>query len=157
MYYVLACADDSDRIVESDEKNNCLASNGRVAITGPALVVTAVSNPPATSGLGWSFAVTDTVQNQGGAGAGDSVTRYYLSLDTVRNGGDVLLSGQRAVGSLAAAGTSTGNATVIIPLNAPGGTFYLLACADDTSLVVETVEANNCRASATRVNIPVFQ
>ena len=157
MYYVLACADDSDRIVESDEKNNCLASNGRVAITGPDLVVTAVSNPPATSGLGWSFAVTDTLQNQGGAGAGDSVTRYYLSLDTVRNGGDVLLSGQRAVGSLAVAGTSTGNATVIIPLNAPGGTFYLLACADDTSLVVETVEANNCRASATRVNIPVFQ
>jgi hypothetical protein len=70
-YYVFTCADDGDRIAESDEMNNCLASNGRVKITGPDLVVTSVSNPAATSGLGWSFAVTDTVQNQGGgAGAG---------------------------------------------------------------------------------------
>jgi len=80
-----------------------------------------------------------------------------LSLDTLRNSGDVLLSGSHAVGSLTAFATSTGNATVTIPPTAPGGTFYLLACSDGTSPVVETVETNNCRASATRVNVQVFE
>jgi len=33
------------------------------------------------------------------------------------------------------------------------GTFYLLACADDTNLVPETNETNNCSASAVRIQV----
>ena len=43
--------------------------------------------------------------------------------------------------------------TVVIPTSTPLGTFFLLACADDTNQVVETNNANNCTASATTVTI----
>jgi hypothetical protein len=45
--------------------------------------------------------VTDTVQNQGGAAAGASTTRYYLSLDATKDGSDKLLTGTRSVPALA--------------------------------------------------------
>ena len=48
--------------------------------TGPDLIETAVSNPPASATTGSSFSVTDTVKNQGNASAAASITRYYLSL-----------------------------------------------------------------------------
>jgi hypothetical protein len=119
----------------------------------PDLVETAVSNPPATTTQGGSFSVTDTVQNNGSVGAGASTTRYYLSLDTTKSGGDVLLTGTRAVPALAAGATSTGTVTVTVPGATALGTYFLLACADDTGLVAESNEGNNCIASATTVQV----
>ncbi len=152
-YYLIACADDTARIAESDEGNNCLASARRVKVAGADLVVTAVSNPPATALPGGTFSVTETVRNQGSVAAAASTTRYYLSRDTLRDGGDLRLGGGRAVPGLAASSTSTGTVTVAVPLAAPGGSVYLLACADDTNAVPETSETDNCRASEAPVNI----
>jgi hypothetical protein len=65
--------------------------------------------------------VTDTARNQGQVGAAASTTRYYLSLDTVKGAGDVLLTAavpcpRLAVGGLAG-DSSTGNATVDDPVH----------------------------------------
>ncbi len=49
--------------------------------------------------------------------------------------------------------TGTEQLTVTIPSGAAGGTYLLLACADDRGVVVETDETNNCRASEMPVTV----
>jgi hypothetical protein len=119
----------------------------------PDLVETAVSDPPAVAVLGQTFSVEDTAQNQGDASAGPTTTRYYLSPDTIRNAGDKRMKGKRAVPGLAAGETSTGNATVGIRTTTAVGLYFVLACADDRKVEPESDEGNNCRASATQVDV----
>ncbi|MEQ1759432.1 MAG: CARDB domain-containing protein [Vicinamibacterales bacterium] len=153
VYYVLACADDLLKVIETNENNNCRASAGTLQVTGPDLVETAVSNPPATASPGGTFSVTDTVLNQGLASAASSTTRYYLSLDTEKSVGDILLTGTRSVSSRSAGSSSTGSKTVTIPSGTPLSFYYLLACTDDLSVVGESDETNNCRVSVTTVQV----
>src|SRR5439155_3927275 len=109
------------------------------------------SNPPPTAGIGKSFSVTDVAKNQGLTSAGASVTRYYLSTDKLKSSGDKLLSGSRSVPTLAAGQSSTGTVSVTIPSGTTAGIYFLLACADDTKVVPETNEINNCIASTSTV------
>jgi subtilase family serine protease len=148
-YYLLACADDIGAITESDETNNCGASATTVQVSPPPpdLIVSGLDDPPATALSGASTRVTDITQNVGTVAAPASTTRYYLSLDTVRDPSDVLLAGSRAVPALAAGASSTATVTVTIPSGTPAGSYFLLACADDLGVVTETSETNNCRAS----------
>jgi len=117
------------------------------------LVVTALNNPPATATPGSFVTVADTVQNQSRIPAGSSRTQYYLSVGTVKGAGDKLLGG-RAVPALAANATSSiTSLQLMVPTSTVLGTYYLLACADDTQLVAETDEAGNCRASTSTVEV----
>jgi subtilase family serine protease len=153
-YYVLACADDANVVVETDESNNCGASTGTLQVTRADLVETVVSNPPASAAPGGKFTVTDTIKNQGGVTSAASTTRYYLSAEGQWDTGDTRLSGSRTVPALAAGASSAGAAvTVTIPPAVPLGAYYLLACADDTKVVTEIDEGNNCRASAATVQV----
>ncbi len=153
-YYLLACADDTFVVTESNGGNNCKPSSTKVHIGSlPDLVETAVSDPPANAVVGSQFAVTDTAKNNGPGTAGPSTTRYYLSLNTVKDSGDVLLGGSRAVPSLIAGQTSTGTVTVTVPTSTATGDYYLLACADDTFVVTESNGGNNCLASHTKVAV----
>src|SRR5262245_48486462 len=43
--------------------------------------------------------------------------------------------------------------SVTIPAATPLGSYYVLACADDAAGVVEADETNNCRASATQLQV----
>jgi subtilase family serine protease len=141
-------------VAESNEGNNCIASaTATVTVTRPDLVENTVSAPPATKVRGTSFPVTDTAQNVGAVASGASVTRYYLSLDAVKSAGDLLLTGSRGVPALAAGASHSGTVTVTIPAATPPNTYFLLACADGPSTVVETNETNNCTASSTTVTV----
>jgi hypothetical protein len=153
-YYLIGCADDFKSVAETNEKNNCRTSVDVVRVLGADLVVTAVSNPPATAPIGTRFTITDTVRNQGDATAGASTTRYYLSLDETKGSGDARLVGERGVPSLAPGATSSGSVTVTVPITAPSGTLVLFACADDKNKVPEAGGRNNCRAAATTVVVP---
>ena len=96
--------------------------------------------------------MTDTTLNQGGQPTlVNTKTKYFLSLDTVRNSGDKPLKGARVVPPLAAGASSTGSKTVIVKLTTQPGTYFLLACADGAKKVAESNEGNNCRASTTQV------
>jgi C1A family cysteine protease len=152
-YYLLACADDLSVVAELSETNNCKASTSKVQVTLPDLLETAVSNPPVAITRGNSFSVTDTVKNQGLVPSGPSTTRYYLSLNTGKSADDTLLAGSRSVPGLNAGATSAGTVTVTVPATTPSGLYYLLACADDTTVVAETSETNNCKASSTKVQV----
>ena len=97
-YYLLACADDTAVVVETNDGNNCIASATTIQLTRPDLIETAVSNPPANPVKpGDAFSVSDTAKNQGLVNAAASTTRYYLSLDGIKDSGDKMLSGSRGV------------------------------------------------------------
>jgi murein DD-endopeptidase MepM/ murein hydrolase activator NlpD len=121
--------------------------------SAPDLVVTALSDPPSTIAQGGNFTVSDTTKNIGTGVAGFSTTRYRLSRDNIITSADPLLTGSRSVPSLSPNEESTGSVTVTVPTTIPPGTYYLGACADDLKAVSEANEANNCRASTTRVQV----
>ena len=152
-YRVLACADGGLAVKESDEANNCVASAAAIVVGWPDLAASSVGNPPATAALGTSFRVTDTVQNAGTVNAGASLVRYYLSLDVMKDAGDVLLTGYRTVPALSPGAESSGGATVAVPAATGPGTYRVIACGDAGSVVKESNEANNCAASATAVTV----
>jgi subtilase family serine protease len=115
----------------------------------PDLVQLTVSNPPENTTAAMSLTVTDSVRNQGAIATATTSTRYYLSLDAVKSTGDLLLTGTRSVAALAIGATNTGSKVVKAPSGLAAGTYYLLACADDTNTATESSEANNCVASTT--------
>jgi hypothetical protein len=154
-YHVIACADSRGTVAEFDEENNCRTSAGKIQVTpaSPDLVVTSVADPPAWAEQGHTFTASDTTRNVGLNVAAASRTRYYLSADTVRDPGDRVLPGARRVPSLGAGVSSSGSQEVTVPAKTQSGTYFLLACADDTSLVEESDETNNCIASSTRIAV----
>jgi hypothetical protein len=123
--------------------------------SAPDLVETAVSNPPATIVRGQKFSVTDTTLNQGGSTAAASITRYYLSLDTIRGPGDVRMGGKRLIPALAPGASSSGSVNVKVRLTTKPKMYFVLACADDKKTVAESDEGNQCIASATKVQVTV--
>jgi len=142
-YYVLAKADVSLSIAESNEANNVKASS--VAV-GPDLVVAALTVP--TSGAaGSSITVADTTKNQGGGSASASVTSFYLSANVLLDATDVLL-GSRPTGPLAAGASEPASTTLSIPAGTATGVYFIIAKADGTGLVAETQELNNMKSGA---------
>jgi subtilase family serine protease/subtilisin family serine protease len=137
-YYVFAKADAGEVVSETSEFNNTAVRTLRV---GPDLLVTSLS-APSTAGAGTTISVTDTTRNQGGGASPASNTRYYLSVNNILDGGDVLL-GSRAVAALAPATSNTGSVTLTIPASTAGASYYLLAKADGDDALVETQEGNN--------------
>jgi subtilase family serine protease len=137
-YYLIAQADADAVLLETAESNNTAS----VAIViGSDLVVSSLT-APAVSGAGATLNVTDTTRNSGGAPAGASSTRLYLSADPALDGTDTLL-GARAVPALGAGASSTGTTSLTIPAETPAGTRYILAQADGDGVISETFENNN--------------
>jgi hypothetical protein len=131
-------------------------SGGQVKATTPAwrILVSAVADPPGMASPGSAFSVTDTVLSEGDVptAAADTTTRYYLSLDTIRDATDDLLGGGRTVSVLSPGVPSTGTVTVTIPGHVAVATYYLLACIDD-STNGESGEMNDCLASTTTIRV----
>ena len=140
--YVLISADGGAAVTELDEVNNVRA--WRVNIS-PDLVIDAVTAPSAAAG-GDVITVSDTTRNRGASGAGESVTRLYLSSVPAYVPGAVLL-GSRSVPALAGGATSTGSIDVTIPSWVGDlGVYYIVAVADGSAGVLEPDETNNARA-----------
>jgi cysteine-rich repeat protein len=152
-YYVIACADADNTVVEGNEANNCRVSTTRVTVGGGDLVETAVSNPPAAAVNGDSFSVTDTARNVGTGPAGASTTWIYLSLDRAHPAPGTVVLVKRSVPTLNVNVSSTGTSTAVIANGTPPGTYYLLACADRNYVVLESNENNNCIASTGTVSV----
>lgn len=131
----------------------CNESGDQCVASGPDLVVRALSNPPATAVRRSKFSLTSTTLNQGAASAKASKTRYFLSLDTVKSSGDKALTGVHSVAALTPGVSATKTVTVTVPANTVLNSYFVLACADDTKVVVESNEGNNCTASATTVTV----
>ena len=140
-YYVIAAADAANAVPETAENNNTRASS--LVTVGPDLLVTAVS-AASTGAPGATIVVTDSTKNQGAGPAGASSTAFYLSADTSFGATDVFL-GSRAIGEIAPGGTATASVPLQIPPATPAGSYFLIARADWSNSVPETVETNNTR------------
>ena len=137
-WYVIASADAGNAIVENNETNN--TRNVTVSI-GPDLMISAMTSP-STGTAGGTISVADTVRNSGAEAAGASTTRFYLSLNGILDGSDILLNGTRAVGALAAGATDSGTTSLTLPAGVTG-LYYIIAVADGGAVVAESSETNN--------------
>ena len=150
-YYYGACVDAVTD--ESDTTNNC---SGAVAVTvaepqtSPDL---SVGSPTVSdSGLetGGAFTLSATVSNQGDGASAATTLRYYRSTDATITTSDTSV-GTDAVGTLAAAGTSSESISLTAPSTA--GTYYYGACVD--AVTDESDTTNNCSSSVTvTVTVP---
>lgn len=136
-WYLIVSADDERTITETVETNNTRAIT---ILVGPDLTVASFTLP-FTVTAGATISVGDSVKNVGAATAGASVIRFYLSANTLFDGGDALL-GERIVGPIAAGLTNGGTTSVTIPAGL-SGTYYVFAIADGTNQVEEASEGNN--------------
>jgi|GEM_PF-1594517 len=145
-WYIVAKADGEDAVIETSETNNTYARMIRI---GPDLDIIAFS-APTVAGAGQGITVTDTTKNIGAGAAGASLTRFYLSLNTVVDASDTLL-GSRSVPALAAGARSAGPVTITIPADAATAYWYIVAQADAQNAVIETSETNNTYAWRIRI------
>lgn len=150
--FLIVQTDAAAGVTESNEANNTTAATLVIQMTpaaAPDLVVSALSAAGSVL-AGTALSASDTTRNQGGAGAGASTTRFFLSRNAVLDAGDVTL-GQRALGSLAAGGGSSGSSSLTIPANTTAGSYYLLVQADGAGGVAESSESNNVTGVALTV------
>jgi uncharacterized repeat protein (TIGR01451 family) len=140
-YFIIGVADTDSSVSEIKEKN---AKARALNVTLPDLTVQSLS-APSSAAAGANITVNETTSNKAPVPAGGSTTGYYLSVDAIFDGADVLL-GSRSVGALAAKGKSAGSTTVTIPLGTTPGKYFLLAVSDAAGAVAEVVESNNVRS-----------
>jgi len=143
-YYLLACA------------TTCLAAKTQLAVdVGPELVETALTVSVSQVLIGKQVVVEDSLKNQGDTAAGASETRYYLSPTTAKTAASHLLTGNRKVPDLAPGAISTGLVPVTVPAATVAGSYYVLACANDTGTVKEVIKVKNCIAAKTKLAVHV--
>jgi subtilisin family serine protease len=140
-YYILGSANWDGVLAEANSQNN-LRAFGPMSV-GPDLVVSTLVGP-STANAGSFFTVTDTTANQGSAAAPASITRYYLSANTLLDANDLFV-GVREVSALAAGTNEGGSVNVQIPTTTSAGTHYIIAQADGDSRITEASETNNTR------------
>ena len=146
-YYFIVKADADSANVEALEGNNTAA---RSITVGGDLIVSALTVPSkATEGS--TILVNDTTTNQRAGTVAASITRFYLSANTVLDASDTLLAGSRMVPELAAGVASTGSTSVTLPSTVAAGAYYVIAKADADATAAETDEANNTIARAIQI------
>ena len=158
LYFLFACADDTTRVTESDEGNNCAASGTNLVMVARPVtpnLTQAIDSVGVTGPVQpeQSFEVWETTRNDSDAAILTSTTtRYVLSLDAVRSANDVVVR-TRNVWVPAPGATSTATLTVTIPRTLASGDYFFLVCADDGGALAETSETDNCAAWPTRLTV----
>jgi subtilase family serine protease len=147
LWYLIANADDGNAIVETTETNNSRLAFVQV---GPDLTVF-IASAPTSAAAGSTSAVADTTRNVGAGTAGPSTTTFFLSRDTLLDGSDIPLNGARSVPSLAPNASDTGTTNVVLPTGLTG-TYYIIAVADGSGVVAESVETNNTSVRMITIN-----
>jgi subtilase family serine protease len=110
---------------------------------GPDLTISTISVSPSSVAAGAAVIITDTVVNLGAGAAGPSITRFYLSTNTVLDAADLALAPGRAVPDVAGGASSSGSTSVTIPAGTVPRSYYVIAKADGDGTVGESVESNN--------------
>jgi len=107
----------------------------------PDLVVSDITAPYSAESGGF-FSVSVTVRNIGDSTAGLSELSVYLSKDASVDPGDTCI-GKRILVSVPAGSEKEVSIRFGLPADLAPGTYYLGACADQTSRIFESDEANN--------------
>jgi subtilase family serine protease len=113
----------------------------------PDLIVTTLTSPK-TAGAGSPITLSDTTKNQASGPAPASVTRFYLSANTLLDAADISL-GTRNVPQLAAGASDSASTAFTVPSGTASGNYYVLAKADADLTVAESNETNNLKVGST--------
>lgn len=122
------------------------------AATRPDLVVSGPRAASATATAGGPLTVSAKVKNIGSKGASATKTAFYLSKDTRKSTGDVLL-GKKRTTSIPEGGAKTVRLAGTVPGPTKAADYRVLACADAAKQVRESNETNNCKASRATVAV----
>jgi subtilase family serine protease len=140
-YYLFAKADGWNYIAEDNETNNVsYQAITVVAPPKPDLIINSISATSVTAGTTLNF--TYDIKNQGAGNAVTNYTGFYLSTDTILDGGDIYL-GSDDVNPLTAGSSSTESASVNLAKTLAAGNYYLFAKADGGNAISESDENNN--------------
>lgn len=151
-YTLQACADGPKALAEENEANNCAnAAQTITVLKVPNLLVSSITNPPATVTLGGSFKLTNSVRNVGSVSAGTTNTKYYLVL--VADGTRKDLQGTQVVPILNAGQTFSEQETLTVREDTVPGQYKVQACADGGKDVAESNEDDNCTTTAAVMKI----
>ena len=138
---VKVCADNYDVVDESDETNNCKVNTVTCPIVPPSkkpdLVVTKSVEKAIVAGV-VRYTVSATVTNNGNADAGASTTCLYVDGVAV------------ATDACPKLGPGASSSNVFAARNCPvpeGQTITVKVCADNTKVVDESSEGNNCKVN----------
>ncbi len=140
-WYIIAKADGPGTVAEASETNNTYSKS--FVVVGPDLIISMLT-VTTTVAPGQEINLSEATRNQGRvATTVNTVTRFYLSTDSIYDASDVPL-GERVVGPLAAGATSgPASMSVMIPPTTAAGTYYIIAKADANNSVAEVSETNN--------------
>lgn len=129
------------------------ASSAQVQANYPDLRVTAVRGPTGAV-RGNTITVTGTVANRGSASAQSGwLTRVFLSTDTTITAADTPIGTWTAPALMRAGDSVLVSAPIQVPATTPPGQYYLGMIADATNLIRESVEFNNSRSTALRMDL----
>lgn len=150
-YYYGVCVDAVSG--EVDTANNC--ANGQiVSVTAggqPDLAVASVSTAAQMS-VGGVLAVSAVVQNRGGAAAGASRAKYYLSTNTTITTGDIFLANCE-VSALAPNASYSCAVNALVSSVVTPGSYYVGAIVDTDNVVAESNESNNTLAASSLTTV----
>jgi parallel beta-helix repeat protein len=130
--------------------NYATVLTGSIAL--PDLVVAVQSTPPTSVRVGASFPVTTTVSNRRSGNASASTVGYYLTAFS-SSPSTIKLTGIQPVVNLSPGTSISGSTRVTVPSATVPGTYYVVACANDNHLVVESNQRNDCLTSPVPIQI----
>ena len=153
-YYICVQADRDNTVTESDETNNGNCTE-TIQVSGPDLVMTAVTPKASAVSATGTLAVINTVKNQDVVAAGSFTIGFNLS-PTASYGdpGAIAVATTRSVVSLAGGLSNTATTTLTISNTTPPGNYYVCTKADPAGALSETNETNNTLCSGATVSVP---
>ena len=151
-YYIIAVADVTGLVKESNEANNKKASSARIFVWKPDLKVNSVITSGNTATGISNYTVTGLIQNYGSITSDTFYVSYYLSTDTSKSSNDRYI-GNATVNGLNGWTSTNAQVNCTIPKDIAQGNYYIIAVVDVTGVVPESIGANNVRSSSTRIYI----
>jgi hypothetical protein len=120
---------------------------GAQAAPKPDLAASKPGGVPASAAALDGFKASIVTRNLGRGKARPTRIAFFLSKDRKRSVRDLPFATELRVGRLKGGKRASRRGRLVIPLDATGGRWFVVACVDDAGLLRESREGNNCAAS----------
>lgn len=158
LYRVGVLVDDVQAHVEPDESNNALVAPVVLQVDAPPrpdLVPSGVAFGPATLDAGDALAISDAVLNQGLVDAGPFRIGVYLSSDATITKSDLPIGARFLPRLEVGVSSSISGGSFTVPIDTPGGAWFVGVLVDDLGAVAEMDEGNNALAALGKLQVKV--